>query len=938
MILKPNDSIELFTRFGGGKARNMSLLSQKGVRVPEWFCVSAEAFLEFVKTNKLDSFIESLAGEAGDRSPKGLQTFAAEVERRFLAGQIAPHLASQIEAELKAQGLDSGFVAVRSSGLDEDSADNSFAGQFSSYLFQRGQEQILESLKKCWASGFSERALAYRLERGISLAGIAVGVVIQKMVNADAAGVAFSRNPIRCLDRESILVSSVWGLGEGLVSGALEADSFDVNRTKMEFKSELVEKTSAFRQAPEGGLRDEKTAPDDVKRPSLSDAQVREVAQLTIQLEEKMGRPQDCEWAYEKGQLYCVQTRPITNIPPDAFFQDQVRGLDAILWDNSNIVESYSGVTSPLTFSFASRAYRQVYIQFCEVMGVPEELIEEREPMFRNMLGLIRGRIYYNLINWYKLVLMLPGSSNNKGFMETMMGVKQGLKPEVAQLFDFMKTPYKYSFGSKIVLTIRTIQRFLNINTIIGDFNASFVPMYESSRKKDFAALSLSQQVAEYEHLENHFLKRWQAPIINDYLCMVFFGLIKKLTEKWVAAGDTGASLQNDLLCGQGDLESTEPTKTLMRIAAKIDKDGGSDREFFLSSSPQEVWAAMSQRGKLPVYTKLIYEFLDRYGFRCINELKLEENDLHDDPAFAVNSIQSYVRTKSYSIDKMEVREREIRAKAEEEIKRRLGGVKLMAYQWVMNQTRKAVRNRENLRFARTKVFGIARYLFRGIGVNLHRLGLLEHPRDVFYLTVEEIIAFNEGRTISLDLKGLTQTRKIEFAGYDKGLPPPDRFLTMGAAGASTPYAQVLVEQDLMRSEKPKSDDPNVLIGTPCCPGVVEGVVRVVKDVKDAEGLNGEILVTERTDPGWVPLYPSCSGLLIERGSLLSHSAVVARELGLPTIVGISGGLMKKLKTGMRVRLDGARGEVRILPESELESEPESEADSEPGEEVQKEA
>ena len=144
------------------------------------------------------------------------------------------------------------------------------------------------------------------------------------------------------------------------------------------------------------------------------------------------------------------------------------------------------------------------------------------------------------------------------------------------------------------------------------------------------------------------------------------------------------------------------------------------------------------------------------------------------------------------------------------------------------------------------------------------------------------------------------------------GLPLPDRFITYGVAGASMQHIGVLQDADLLKDLQ-KSDDPDVLYGTPCCPGQIEGVVRVVKSMQDASGLDGEILVTERTDPGWVPLYPSCSALLIERGSLLSHSAVVARELGLPTVVGISGGLMLKLKTGMRVRIDAGRGEVRIL-------------------------
>jgi pyruvate,water dikinase len=184
---------------------------------------------------------------------------------------------------------------------------------------------------------------------------------------------------------------------------------------------------------------------------------------------------------------------------------------------------------------------------------------------------------------------------------------------------------------------------------------------------------------------------------------------------------------------------------------------------------------------------------------------------------------------------------------------------------------------------------------------------------DVFYLSIEEIIAYQEGRSFEVSFKALTQTRKAQFEEYRKTPQPPDRFVTEGAASLNFLFPQVLADQDLLATELPVSDDPKILIGTPCSPGIVEGVVRVVREAEDAEGLNGEIMVSERTDPGWVPLFPSTSGLLIERGSLLSHSAVVARELGIPTIVGVQGGLMKKLKTGMRVRMDASKGEIRIL-------------------------
>jgi phosphohistidine swiveling domain-containing protein len=925
---------KLLLQEAGGKGKNLWRMTELGVPVPPWFVVRASSFELFLEKNSLRQVIEDelatlqMEFVSGRKiEPQRFDSVAASIEAKILNGEFDRDFLNQFENAFAESKLSQGDCAVRSSGLDEDSVMNSFAGQFSSFLFQNGMVQVLQSIKKCWASGFSGRALSYRLERGLGLSRISVGVVIQKMVHADRAGVVFSRNPIRALDRESLLIASVFGLGEGLVSGYLESDNYDVIRDSvsggaLKYKSELVSKDQAFRRDHSGGLKIESLEESLQKVSSLGEKEVRSIAKIALDLEAKLGAPQDCEWAVENGEVYFVQTRPVTSLPPETYFQPAVRGQMATLWDNSNIIESYSGVTTPLTFTFASRVYRQVYIQFCEVMGIPQAWIDEREDVFRNMLGLIRGRIYYNLVNWYKLVLLLPGSANNKSFMETMMGVKQGLKPEVTKLFEFVSHPPRYSILQKTTLLVMTFIRFIRIDVLVGEFNRNFVVTYEDARKRPYRTYSFDQLVEEYHRLEDRFLKRWQVPIINDYLCMIFFGLLKKLTEKWVAAGDIGSSLQNDLLCGQGDLESTEPTKTLMRIAATIDVPTASApksatgtmalREWFLKEKPDVIWKSLVH-GEMPEIKALFDRFLDLYGFRCINELKLEESDLHDDPTFVVGSVQSYVRSGSYDIAKMEKREQEIRGQAESTLKTKLWGPKLWIYRWVLNETRRAVRNRENLRFARTKVFGVARNIIRAMGLKLFELGVLKLERDVFYLTIEELIAFNEGRTVTLNVADLTAIRKREFAQFDKSPPPPDRFLLEGAVAISLPYAQVLSELDLLRSERPKSDDPNVLIGTPCCPGIVEGVVRVVKEMKDAEGINGEILVTERTDPGWVPLYPSCSGLLIERGSLLSHSAVVARELGLPTIVGISGGLLKKLKTGDRVRVDGAKGEVRIL-------------------------
>ena len=454
-ILTSNDPLEAFRTEAGGKAANLRKLVNTGISIPTWFCLTANAFDAFLDMHRLkDALLVSEDFESTSRY----------IESIFMSCELPDSVEESLNEALRQHELLDAFVAVRSSGIDEDSADHSFAGQFSSFLHQRGINAIRDSIKRCWASGFSERALAYRKQHGLSLQNIRVGVIIQRMVDAAVAGVAFSRNPLAPLNRDCVMVDAVLGLGEGLVSGLLDADHYTMSRKDRTVKQTVVQKKEAIYPSPSGATHLVAVPKPDQEKAALSNEQVHAVADCAISFENFFGGPQDIEWAIDSGGvLHILQTRPITTLPPAAFFDPMINGKEATLWDNSNIVESYSGVTSPFTFSFASHAYRQVYVQFCEVMGVPQQVIEEHEAMFRNMLGSIRGHVYYNLINWYRLVQLLPGMGSNAAFMETMMGVKQSLHPDVASLFDFMNHPPTYSISKRVRVLGLTIWRFLRM-------------------------------------------------------------------------------------------------------------------------------------------------------------------------------------------------------------------------------------------------------------------------------------------------------------------------------------------------------------------------------------------------------------------------------------------------------------------------------------------
>ena len=878
-ILRSSDAVESHDRLGGGKATNLARLTAAGFRVPDWFCVTTDAFEEFLRQGGRDG------------------------------GDIPDAVRNAILDALDRHGLDERFLAVRSSGADEDSPDDSFAGQFASFLYQKGPDAVLQSVKRCWASAFSDRVLAYRKGRDLSLDHIRMGVVIQVMVDPDAAGVAFSRDPVRPLDRDTLVVASVFGLGEGLVSGALDADHFQVRRSDFTVSSTIADKPFAVRRAVDGGVRQDPLPAHLHSKPSLTEEQVVEVARMTMDLEAQFGRAQDCEWAIAGGTLYCLQTRPITTLPPDAFFDGAVRGETPALWDNSNITESYSGVTLPLTFTFVSHCYRVVYRRFCEAMGIPARLLDEKATLFENLLGLIRGRVYYNLIQYYHLMALGPGVQHRREFMETMMGLKQQLRPDLAERFAFLAAPPRYRPWELVRIAARVLRYFLFLDHAVAGFRARFDAVYAGVRGNDFQSLSLPQQARQYRALERAILERWVEPLIVDFFCMIFFGLLKRLTRRWITDTDA-SSLQNDLLAGQRDIESTEPTRLLMAIAAEVAASDTETREWFLSAPSPMLWQELPARAAR--IHGLLLEYLDRYGFRCADELKLEALDLNQDPTFLLDVLRSYVRAGQLDPGTMVEREEDVRLAAEITVRQKISGWRLRLYGWVLGNARRAVRHRENLRFLRTRIFGVVRRLFCAIGQNLVAVNALREPDDVFYLTLDEILAFVDGRSLLTRLSDVVELRRREFVEYDRTAAPPDRFLTLGAVGASVRYTQILADGDLLNGEA-TNEDPDLLRGIPCFPGVVEGVVRVARDIQDAMDVNGEILAAQRTDPGWFPLYPCCSALLIERGSLLSHSAIVAREFGVPTIVGITGGMMKRLRTGQRLLVDGGRGEIRIL-------------------------
>ena len=780
----------------GGKAGALARLSGTGCNIPDWFAIGSDGYEEADVTKTLAAFGDDV------------------------------------------------LFAVRSSAIEEDGEDNSFAGLFKTCL-NVPKINVLQSIKDVRESSASAKIEAYKRERGLDSIS-APAVLVQRMVKADCAGVAFGANPVTGSTKECI-ISAVRGLGDKLVDGSVNGDTYTV------FGGESVQ--------GEGVLTHE---------------QCLEISELCKKTSRHFGRYQDIEWAYGDGKLWLLQSRPITTLRKFTAKSGHIN-----IWDNSNIAESYNGVTTPLTFSFIRMAYAHVYREMARTLGVGEKTIYENEYSFTHMLGLCDGQVYYNLLSWYRLLALLPGYKANAGFMEQMMGVKEGLPPEArkqipappdSSVFTIIRSLWKHYWQSD-----KKVAAFFNL------LDATVKP-------RDLSGLSLYELALYYRELENKLLKKWEAPVINDLFAMIFYGLLKKTSKKWCGIEDENKF--NGLLRNTGDIISAEPARLVRELAEMVRCDPALTDSLINGS----VGVIQNKLGQAPrEITAKINEYLEKFGGRCINELKLESETLYDNPLPLYRAVGSFaVRLNNGGASSFDDNfdERAIINKA---------GFRKPLFKWILKNARRTIRNRENLRFERTRVFGAVRGIFKEIGMRLASFKVIDERDDVFYLELEEVLGYIEGTGTVLNLRGLAVVRKKEFTGF--GRLQHDRFETYDCVSLSKRHAGLVDNA---------ASDGGALSGLGCCPGVVRGRARVITDPKDAVIYPGEILVAQRTDPGWIMLFPAAAGVLVEYGSLLSHAAIVVREMGIPAVVSVKG-LFAKVRDGDVIELDGEKGTVKII-------------------------
>lgn len=567
---------------------------------------------------------------------------------------------------------------------------------------------------------------------------------------------------------------------------------------------------------------------------------------------------------------------------------------DLRIWDNSNIIESFSGVVSPLTYSFAADTYAKVYDSYARALGVRGEQLRAVREWTPHLLGYVHGRVYYNLFHWYRMVRLAPLYPLNRRVLEKSLGVAESISDEVADtLHPFPPRPGLRGRISRLTRTVIFAGRFLTIRKSVETFHRDFYRAYTVFNSVDYDALPGDETYRRFRRLQRELIEKWGPMQTLDATILLSVGLLALLTRRWLPAAPEWFTWA--AAAPGGALESAEPVWALRELAAQARADTGILH--LLEHAPGvDLHRALRDAGHTR-FLAAVDAYIADYGYRSPDELKLEVPDLHENPAGLFTLLRDVLAETG------DGGAPDRGGEADAYLDRHLRGPRRLLYERVRGKARAALADRERLRFCRTRAFGSAKRMLRALGRDLARAGAIDAWDDVFLLRLEEIRGAYEGMIAHTELRDLVVLRRRQLAA-DTALHAPSRFTTRGA-----PYWSGNLERAGWSSGPAAPSGARELTGVPCCPGVAEGPAVVTDTPRD---IGGGVLLTYRTDPGWVTALTSAAALVIERGSPLTHVAVVARELGIPTVVQVKGATTE-IRTGTRLRVDGGAGTVTVL-------------------------
>lgn len=868
----------------GGKAANLGFMIRQGIPVPTGFAVTNRAFERFCESNSLAGRVANIRQGIDFRSPDSIRGAADEISRLVLAGRVPDGIWGEIVAH--AQHLKCERIMVRSSAVGEDSRSASFAGQLDSIPAMNSADAIHSGLLRCWASFWSERSLFYQDRRGVRLAGM--GVVVEEMIESMIAGVLFTRSPSSlCSGRVSgeqhtILVEYVFGKGEELVSGRRNPGRIALSRA-----SDHWERLADPEDATE-------RARDLSWLPSLK--------QHALHLEIAMKHPQDIEWAVDADRsLFLLQTRPITDqgsIP--------ARMRDRVLWSNVNVNENYPDPISPLLYSVALKSYYFYFRNLGKAFGISERRLRSMEGPLSAIIGTHGARMYYNLTNIYRVICVLPFGRKVAGFFDSFVGVNEPLDPG----FKDQRFRLTLHTAKEIAEVVRmagvTLRTFLLLPWRIRSLENLVDRHLDGCRDGggDGGPEALKRWKGKFQEFLDIRFHQWRKAALADVAAMFTYGLLKAFLER-ILGRERGKALHNTILKGISGLVSSKPPQGIWELVQAVREDGRL-REIFMTIPSQEIEQRIWGEGiEFPEFRLRLERFLRDWGFRCSGELMLTVPNFRERPSALFDIMKGYMLTDIGSPEATIRRQGRERDRILYTIRPQVNRFSWMLLRLLLKATHHSIASRERVRMKQAALYAQFRQTLLGLGRSLARAGRIEDPEDIFFLKYGEIDHLLAGtEMIPGGLKTLIRLRKEHFQRVSELNPPDYLLLSEGEYydGTQPPFRPSRVS--------PQSRQAGAHYGTAACGGRVEGNARVLESVLQARQLKaGEILVTRQTDPGWGPVFPLIRGLVMERGGMLSHGAIIAREFGIPAVVGIPK-ITRLIASGQKILVDGDEGYV----------------------------
>ena len=740
---------------------------------------------------------------------------------------------------------------VRSSAIGEDGAGNSFAGQLESFQAENNVEDIIAKLYLCWKSYQKENVTAYQNSSGAKLQGMAV--VVQELIEPDYAGVIFSRHP---LDENNLLVEYVEGHAEQLVSGKVNPKSVAFSR-----KSRGFSETTPF--SCDKGI------------------------EIVEQLELIYNKALDIEWAIKDKVFYVLQSRPITTASKSK----------KVYWSNTNVNENYPEGITPLLYSIARDSYYHYFKNLSKLFLIQPEKIKELESAYANVITVHGCKMYYNMSSIHQIISHSPFSEMLLKSFDNFVGYTQNktaeIKKEKGSKLSFVKEAFRFN---------RTLEK------TVKEFEDS-ANKYQDEAEKALTLEELKNCFHQFIEIRMH---SWYKASLADFFAMLYHGLLGKFCSKYYI--DNADGIHNQLVQAIPGLISSEPLILMYKIKMEIRKNS-MVHEKLKTLNSEEFWEWVKAESNAVDVKIRIHNYLQNFGFRCSGELMLTETNYIDEPSKFIDLLKQYDslpedNPEDIIAKKCKEREQVIRSFKSTILKKNSlnilkSATHILFLKMLIRLASKGISARERVRLKQASLYFQFKNIVLKCSSELQKRRLINDSDDIFYLRYQEIIeVLNSSSMLSNSIKEQVQITKSNFLSQ-AGLIYPDDFYSYQG---EFPLPEEL-ENTILKSHSSN------LKGLCACGGKIQARVKVLQSVMEAHKLQkGDILVTRQTDPGWVVVFPLISGLIVERGGMLSHGAIVSREFGIPAIVGVEGAV-SKLNDGDIVILNAFTGEITLVNE-----------------------